>query len=98
MMALCRPNEKAGRSARQLALDWRADFPALSNPPFRITLYRLSMPKPRRQNTITAIWETLSDADPKAVEKAFFMLFRQSPERQDSADTRQKLPELDKTY
>jgi len=55
------------------------------------------MPKPRHQTTITAIWETLLDADPKAVEKAFALLFRRGPRRNDSAETRQNLPDLDKT-
>lgn len=55
------------------------------------------MPKKRRQSAIAAVWETLPDADPKAVEKAFFMLFRQSTERQNSADICDNSPRLTKT-
>jgi hypothetical protein len=97
MMARHRPNEKTGKSARQSGgAPFR--FSRLSKSPLSDYALLASMPEPRHQTTITAIWETLPDADPKAVEKAFALLFRRGPGRKDSAKTGGDLPELDKTH
>jgi hypothetical protein len=56
------------------------------------------MSKPHNQTPITVAWETIPDADPQAIEKAFAMLLKRGPKRQDSAQTRAIPPELDKTH
>jgi hypothetical protein len=96
MMARHRPKEKTEKSARQSG-GVRFRFSRLTKSPPSDYALLASMPKPH-QNTIAVIWETLPDADPKAVEKAYALLFRHAshariPQKQ--AETRR---ELDKTY
>lgn len=55
------------------------------------------MPKRRSPIAITAVWETLPDADPKAVDKAFLMLFRPESRRRTVATIMPEIAELDKT-
>jgi hypothetical protein len=60
-----------------------------------------TMPKLHRQSKITVIWETVPDADPQAVHKAFSMLFRHPVNvgtELDSAESCEELPQLDKTH
>lgn len=73
-------------------------FSRLGRPPVSYYALLAQMPKRCRQSSITALWETLPDADPKAVEKASFMLFKQSTDRPQSASTRQNSAALDKTH
>jgi hypothetical protein len=59
------------------------------------------MQNPRRQTRIAVIWECVPDADPKALDKAFAMLFRRGPyasDRGNSAETCGEPPELDKPH
>lgn len=55
------------------------------------------MSEPRDKPTLTAIWETVPDADAEALQKAVAMLFRRGPYRRDSSKRCQKTAELDKS-
>jgi hypothetical protein len=56
----------------------------------------------KRPTKLTMVWEVLPNADPQAVHKAFAMLFRRRTSinelPEESAQTRGKRAELDKSY